>query len=114
MAKGNLGALLAKMIVQYGPIFCLDASLPLDYIQDYFLYIVHPFAYRTVQQAPTRVKRYMIQKTDVEDMIIESEEIECQADIPFKRDCLHRIPARTLTNENPVLAKKIALARAFV
>ena len=78
MAKNNLATLLAKVIIQYGPIMCIDASLPLDYIEEYFLFICDPFAYRTINQAPTKIKRFVVMKEDVEDLVLESEEVECR------------------------------------
>jgi len=113
MSKNNLGTLLVKMIIQYGPVPCIDTSLGLDYLMDFTTHITHPFVYRTAQQAPTVSKRYQIQKSDIEDLVMESEEIECKEDEGWMRANLHTVAKRVLTNKNVLLQKKIEHAAKF-
>ena len=61
---------------------------------DYLVHITHPFVYRTGQQAPTVNKRYVIDKDDIDDLIVESEEIECKQDADWMRAYLHTIKLR--------------------
>ncbi len=52
-------------------------------------------------------------KEDIEDLVLESEEVECSDDVGWTRDALHKIPLRELTHHNAILAEKIQLANAF-
>ena len=114
MAKNNLGTLLVKMIIQYGPVPCIDIALGLDYLMDFITHITHPFVYRTAQQAPTVGKRYQIQKSDIEDLVLESEEVECKEDEVWMRANLHTVAKRVLTDKNVLLQKKINVAAKFL
>lgn len=113
MCKNNLGSLLIKMLIQYGPIPCIDVKVGLDYLMDYVTCISHPFAYRTAQQAPTVNKRFQVQKDDVDDLIVESEEVECKEDEVWMRAYLHTLPRRVLSYDNNLLQKKIEYANKF-
>ena len=106
MCKNNLGSLFIKVVIQYGPVPCIDIAVGVDYIMDYLVHITHPFVYRTGQQAPTVNKRYVIDKDDIDDLIVESEEIECKQDADWMRAYLHTIKLRTLT----VLSKRTVYA----
>lgn len=113
MAKNNLGTLLIKMLIQYGPIPCIDFNLGIDYLMDFVTFLTHPFIYRTAQQAPTVGKRFQVQKSDIDDLIVESEEIECKEDEAWMRSVLHTVAPRVLTHSNVLLKKKIEHANKF-
>ena len=114
MAKGNIDTLLVKMLLQYGPMVCVGiASLSLEYLKEHFAFMCDPFTYRTAQQAPTVIKRFQVAKSHVDDLILQSEEIECKEDEHWTRNYLHAVPPRKLTNENEILQGKIELARKF-
>ena len=113
MCKNNFGTLFTKMVIQYGPIPCIDIDLGVDYIMNFLVHITHPFTYRTAQQSPTVNKKYTIEKEDIEDLIMESEEIECKEDEDWMRAYLHTIKPRELTHGNPILQKKIEEMEKF-
>ena len=114
MAKGNIDTLFVKMLVQYGPMVCVGiSSLSLEYVKDHFAFMCDPFTYRTAQQAPTVIKRFQVAKSHVEDLILQSEELECKEDENWMRNYLHAVPPRKLTDENAILQEKIELARKF-
>ena len=113
MCKNNMGVLLVKMLIQYGPIPCIDFALGKDYILNFMTFITHPFVYRTQQQAPTVCKKYTINKDDIDDLIVESEEIECKEDEEWMRANLHTKELRELTHKNTILDKKVEIAEKF-
>ena len=114
MAKGNIDTLLVKMLLQYGPMVCIGVStLSVDYLREHFAFMCDPFTYRTAQQAPTVIKRFQVTKTHVDDLILQSEELECVEDEHFTRNYLHAVPPRKLSDENSILQGKIELARKF-
>jgi hypothetical protein len=114
MCKNNLGTLLIKMLIQYGPIPCIDFDVGVDYLLELVSFMTHPFIYRTAQQAPTVVKRFQVNKSDIEDMLVESEEIECKADEEWMRTVLHTVAPRVLTDASGILKKKIDHANKFM
>lgn len=113
MAKGNIDTLLVKILIQYGPMPCVDASLSLEYLREHFAFMCHPFTYRTSQQAPTVIKRFVVAKAHVDDLVVHSEDVECKEDEHFIRHYLHSLPPRELTHDNKILAAKVAHARKF-
>jgi hypothetical protein len=113
MAKGHIDTLLIKMLIQYGLLPCVDADLGLDYLRDHYAFMCDPFTYRTAQQAPTVVKRFVVQKAHVDELVVLSEEIECKEDEYFTRNYLHSLQPRTLTHENKILSRKLETSRMF-
>ena len=113
MAKGYVDTLLIKMLVQYGVMPCVDSTLGLEYLREHFAFMCDPFTYRTAQQAPTVIKRFVVQKVHVDELVELSEEIESKEDEHFTRNYLHSLPSRTLTHENKILRKKIEISRLF-
>ena len=69
--------------------------------------------FRTAQQAPTVIKRFVVAKAHVDELVVHSEDIECKEDEHFTRNYLHSLPPRTLTHENKILSKKIETSRLF-
>lgn len=114
MAKGNIDTLFVKMLVQYGAMVCVGISpLSLDYVKEHFAFMCDPFTYRTAQQAPTVIKRFQVAKNHVDDLILQSEELECKEDEHWMRNYLHAVAPRKLSDENSILQGKIELARKF-
>jgi hypothetical protein len=97
MARGNIDTLLVKMLVQYGPMVCVDASnLSFEYLKEHFAFMCDPFTYRTAQQAPTVVKRFVVAKTHVDDLVVQvsapSLSVSVSLSPPFLCVCIYPPP----------------------
>ena len=93
MAKGYVDTLGVKMLVQYGVMPCVDSALGLEYLREHFAFMCDPFTYRTAQQAPTVIKRFVVQKVHVDELVELSEEIESKEDELLRY--LHSLPSTT-------------------
>lgn len=105
--KRPMCVVLAKALLQIGIVVLFDHSWGDEFLQSDVFPLSHPFTYRHVSLAPTAIKTFVVEDSDVHIIIAASELAESKPDSATKTAaCIHP-PHRELTYEIPVFRKGV-------
>jgi hypothetical protein len=105
--KRPMSVVLAKALLQIGIIVLFDLSWGEEFLESDAFRLSHPFTYRHTSLAPTAVKNFVIEDSDVHIIIAASELVETKPDALTKADACIHAPHRELTYEIPVFRKGV-------
>lgn len=96
--KNQAAPIIVKYLLQLGIIVGVPASLGRHFIEELIAPTIHPFVNRKEYVAPSITKRFVLDYQDVENMVVESEQVELKIDDAL-RAFLLKNPYRILSDK---------------